>query len=80
MCKPIYRMDLNVQATDTNVDAEGGPKVTRNVEPIRLRIVSEGDLLTEISRGRGTRSLLGSTRSGSSEARGGQEEVRVCPQ
>jgi|SRR5579883_2084044 len=46
----IYRMDLNVQATDNNVDAEGGPRVTRNSEPIRLRIVSEGDLLLEIGR------------------------------
>jgi hypothetical protein len=46
----IYRMDLNVQATDNNVDNEGGPRVTRNVEPIRLRIVSEGDLLIEISK------------------------------
>lgn len=46
----IYRMDINVQATDTNVDADGGPKVTRNAEPIRLRIVSEGDLLLEISK------------------------------
>lgn len=46
----VYRMDLNVQATDTNVDNEGGPRVTRNVEPIRLRIVSEGDLLLEISK------------------------------
>ena len=46
----IYRMDLNVQATDTNVDNEGGPRVTRNAEPIRLRIVSEGDLLIEIGK------------------------------
>jgi hypothetical protein len=46
----IYRMDLNVQATDNNVDADGGPKVVRNVEPIRLRIISEGDLLLEIGR------------------------------
>lgn len=46
----VFRMDLNVQATDSNVDNEGGPRVTRNVEPIRLRIVSEGDLLLEISK------------------------------
>jgi hypothetical protein len=46
----IYRMDLNVQATDNNVDSETGPVVTRNAEPIRLRIVSESDLLVEISR------------------------------
>ncbi|QJW93529.1 hypothetical protein [Frigoriglobus tundricola] len=48
--QPIYRMDLNVQATDNNVDGDGGPKVTRNAEPIRLRIISEGDLLIEIGR------------------------------
>jgi hypothetical protein len=46
----IYRMDVNVQATDSNVDNEGGPRVTRNAEPIRLRIVSEGDLLNEIGK------------------------------
>ena len=46
----IFRMDLNVQATDNNVDNEGGPRGTKNAEPIRLRIVSEGDLLIEISR------------------------------
>jgi hypothetical protein len=46
----IYRMDLNVQATDNNVDAEGGPRVARNVEPIKLRVVSESDLLIEIGR------------------------------
>ena len=44
----IYRMDLNVQATDTNVANATGPRVARNADPIRLRIVSEGDLLTEI--------------------------------
>jgi len=48
--QPIYRMDLNVQATDNNVDGDGGPKVTQNAEPIRLRIISEGDLLIEIGR------------------------------
>lgn len=46
----IYRMDLNVQATDTNVDGDAGPRVTKNAEPIRLRIVSSSDLLVEISR------------------------------
>jgi hypothetical protein len=46
----VYRMDLNVQATDTNVDGDAGPRVVKNAEPIRLRIVSETDLLVEISR------------------------------
>lgn len=45
-----YRMDLFVQATDNNADHDGGPRVTRSSEPIRLRIVSEGDLLLEISK------------------------------
>ena len=48
--QPSYRMDLFVQATDNNADADGGPRVTRSSEPIRLRIVSEGDLLLEISK------------------------------
>lgn len=46
----IYRFDLFVTATDTNVDREGGPNVVRNTEPIRLRIVSESDLLVEIGK------------------------------
>jgi len=46
----VYRMDLNVQATDTNVDGDAGPRVTRNAEAIKLRIVSESDLLIEIGR------------------------------
>ncbi|MBN9118239.1 MAG: hypothetical protein J0I06_03605, partial [Planctomycetes bacterium] len=46
----IYRMDLTVQATDNNVDGDAGPRVTKNAEPIRLRIVSESDLLIEIGR------------------------------
>ncbi|HEY1186398.1 MAG TPA: hypothetical protein VGE74_02025 [Gemmata sp.] len=45
-----FRMDLFVQATDNNADHDLGPRVTRNNEPIRLRIVSEGDLLLEISK------------------------------
>ena len=48
--QPTYRMDVYVQATDNNADADGGPRVTRSSEPIRLRIVSEGDLLSEISK------------------------------
>jgi hypothetical protein len=45
-----YRMDLWVQATDNNADHDGGPRVTRSTDPIRLRVVSEGDLLLEISK------------------------------
>lgn len=44
----IYRFDLYLTATDTNVDRDGGANVVRNTEPIRLRIVSESDLLVEI--------------------------------
>jgi len=43
-----YRLDLNVVATDTNFDT--GPKTGQNSEPIRLLIVSEGDLLAEINK------------------------------
>lgn len=43
-------MDLFVQATDNNADHDGGPRVTHSAEPIRLRIISEGDLLIEISK------------------------------
>ncbi|MDB5312304.1 MAG: hypothetical protein JWO38_6506 [Gemmataceae bacterium] len=43
-----YRLDLNVVATDTNYDT--GPKTGQNAEPIRLLVVSEGDLLAEINK------------------------------
>lgn len=43
-----YRIDLNVQATDTNFDT--GPKMASNVDPIRLLVVSSGDLLVEIGK------------------------------
>jgi len=43
-----YRLDLNVVATDANYDT--GPKTGQNSEPIRLLIVSEGDLLAEINK------------------------------
>jgi hypothetical protein len=46
----VYRMDLNIQATDNNVDSPTGPVVSTNAEPIRLRIVAESDLLDEISK------------------------------
>ena len=41
-----YRIDLNVQATDTNL--ESGPKTGKNQEVIRLLVVSEADLLSQI--------------------------------
>lgn len=43
-----YRLDLNIVATDANYDT--GPKTGQNSEPIRLLIVSEGDLLAEINK------------------------------
>lgn len=46
--QPRYRMDLNVVATDANYDT--GPKVGKNQDPIQLLVVSEGDLLAEISK------------------------------
>ena len=46
--QPRYRIDLNVVATDTNF--ETGPKVGQNLEPIRLLVISEQDLLAEISK------------------------------
>jgi hypothetical protein len=41
-------MELNVLATDTNV--ETGPKTGQNLEPIRLLVVPEAELLMEISK------------------------------
>ena len=46
--QPRFRMEVNVVATDANV--ETGPKQGRNLEPIRLLVVSEADLLAEISK------------------------------
>lgn len=46
--QPRYRLDLNVVATDTNYDT--GPKTGLGTEPIRLLVVSEGDLLAEINK------------------------------
>jgi hypothetical protein len=43
-----YRLDLNITATDANYDT--GPKTGTGSEPIRLLIVSEGDLLAEINK------------------------------
>jgi len=62
--QPRYKIELNVTATDSNtelVGRDGKPLVNRdgtpligkkssNVEPIRLLIVSEADLLNEISK------------------------------
>ncbi len=48
--QPRYRIDLNVLATDTNVENAGGPKTGTNPEPVRLLVVSEADLLAEISK------------------------------
>jgi hypothetical protein len=46
--QPRFYVELNVEATDTNY--ETGPKVGRNPEPIRLRVVPEADLLVEIGK------------------------------
>ena len=46
--QPRYRVDLNIQATDTNFDT--GPKTATNTDPIRLLVVSSGDLLVEIGK------------------------------
>ncbi|QVL34718.1 hypothetical protein KIH39_12655 [Telmatocola sphagniphila] len=43
-----YTLTLNISATDTNV--ESGPKVSLNKEPFLFKLVSEGELLAEISR------------------------------
>ncbi|MGL6095974.1 MAG: hypothetical protein ACRC7O_09285 [Fimbriiglobus sp.] len=46
--QPRYRVELNVVATDVNF--ENGPKKGQNVEPVRLLVISEQDLLAEISK------------------------------
>ena len=46
--QPQYRVELNVVATDANV--ESGPKVGKALEPVRLLVISEADLLAEISK------------------------------
>jgi hypothetical protein len=48
LVQPQYRIELNVIATDANV--EPGPKVGQALEPIRLLVISEADLLAEISK------------------------------
>lgn len=46
--QPRYMIELNVKATDGNYDT--GPKSSSNSEPLRLLVVSQGDLLYEISK------------------------------
>jgi hypothetical protein len=46
--QPRYMVELNLWATDTNVDT--GPKSSTHPEPIRLLVVSPSDLLYEISK------------------------------
>ncbi|HET6573561.1 MAG TPA: hypothetical protein VFG68_08165 [Fimbriiglobus sp.] len=53
--QPRFRVELDVVATDVNV--ESGPKQGRNLEPIRLLLVSEADLLAEI--GKDEEALIG---------------------
>lgn len=43
-----YRIEMNLLATDTNYDT--GPRTGTNVEPIKLLVVSPGDLLVEIGK------------------------------
>ena len=46
--QPRYAVMVNVVATDVNVLT--GPKQGRNLEPVRLTVVSEADLLAEITK------------------------------
>jgi hypothetical protein len=46
--QPRYRLELNVVATDANVVS--GPKTGQNLEPLRFTVVSEADLLGEITK------------------------------
>ena len=43
-----YRIEMNLLATDTNF--ETGPKVGQSVEPVRLLVISEAELLVEIAK------------------------------
>ena len=45
--QPRYRVEVNVAATDSNA---AGPKTSRGLEPIRLTVVPEADLLAEITK------------------------------
>jgi hypothetical protein len=46
--QPRYQVEASLTATDTDVDA--GPKTGQPLEPLRLLVVSEADLLAEITR------------------------------
>ena len=46
--QPRYRLELNVVVTDANVVT--GPKKGQNLEPLRFTVVSEADLLGEITK------------------------------
>ncbi len=46
--QPRYLVEAELVATDT--DADTGPKVGRPLEPLRLLVVSEADLLAEVGR------------------------------
>ncbi len=46
--QPRFRLELNVVATDGNVVS--GPKAGQNLEPLRFTVVSEADLLGEITK------------------------------
>jgi hypothetical protein len=46
--QPRYMVELNIWATDSNYDT--GPKAATHPEPIRLLVISSGDLLYEISK------------------------------
>ena len=45
--QPRYRVEVNIAATDSNA---AGPKTSRGLEPIRLTVVPEADLLAEITK------------------------------
>lgn len=46
--QPRYKIEVNMLATDTNV--ESGPKTGQNLEPVRLLVISEAELLAEMSK------------------------------
>jgi hypothetical protein len=46
--QPRYQIELNIRASDSNYDT--GPKSAANADPIRLLVVSPGDLLYEMSK------------------------------
>lgn len=46
--QPRYRIDVNLKATDTNI--ETGPKVGTSLETVRLLVISETELLVEMAK------------------------------